>query len=262
MPPDPRRPFPVRTILGLDEAGRGAAVGPLVVAGVVLDSRKAGALTRRGVRDSKRLGSGKAGRKRRRALAGHIRRLAERVAIRVYEAAEVDRYTEAGLLNALERRAAREMLAEVGPVDRVIADGERLFQALAARSPGFEAVNDGESRHVAVAAASVIAKDRRDALFSRISRGHATEDDWLCGGGYVNAATAAFLRRHHSRTGGLPKETRLSWNWSVIRELARPPDLFRGSADPEVPCSVPPHRKDGGPQGDPLPRRRKKAPVR
>ena len=213
-------------MLGLDEAGRGAALGPMVVAGVVLDPLKAGALTRLGVRDSKRFGAGDAARTHRKALAAHIERLAERIVVRVLDAAEVDRYAEAGDLNVLERRAADEILREAGPVHRVVADGQRLFQALRQRYPHLEAVDDGESHHVAVAAASVIAKDRRDALLETLMEPYLSDYGEVKGGGYVNAATERFLRAYHGRTGTLPAETRRSWNWDVIRELRGAPKLF------------------------------------
>lgn len=219
-------PPPTRRVLGIDEAGRGAVLGPMVVAGVVLDPLKAGALTRLGVRDSKWFGAGEAARTHRRALTAHIERLAERIVIRVLDAGEVDRYTEAGDLNVLERRAADEILREAGPARRVIADGRRLFEALRSHWPHLEAVDHGESREVAVAAASVIAKDRRDALFRKIAEIHAPEYGEIRGGGYVNAATEDFLRRHHRRTGTLPPETRRSWGWDVIRELTAPRTLF------------------------------------
>lgn len=215
-------------MLGLDEAGRGAALGPLVVAGVALDPLKAGALTRLGVRDSKRFGAGDAARTHRKALAWHIERLAECIVVRVLDAGEVDRYAEVGDLNVLERRAADEILSEAGTVHRVVADGRRLFEALQPRYPHLEAVDDGESQHVAVAAASVIAKDHRDGLLDSLMEPYEAEYGEVKGGGYVNAATERFLRAYHGRTGRLPPETRLSWSWDVIRELRGRRGLFSG----------------------------------
>lgn len=215
-------------MLGLDEAGRGAALGPLVVAGVALDPLKAGALTRLGVRDSKRFGAGDAARTHRKALAWHIERLAECIVVRVLDAGEVDRYAEVGDLNVLERRAADEILSEAGTVHRVVADGRRLFEALQPRYPHLEAVDDGESQHVAVAAASVIAKDHRDGLLDSLMEPYEAEYGEVKGGGYVNAATERFLRAYHRRTGRLPPETRLSWSWDVIRELRGRRGLFSG----------------------------------
>src|ERR1700760_4940695 len=49
---------PLRLTLGIDEAGRGPSVGPMVIAAVVLCSRSAAALTRKGLCDSKTYGAG------------------------------------------------------------------------------------------------------------------------------------------------------------------------------------------------------------
>ena len=42
-------------ILGVDEAGRGSVLGPLVIAGVVVPQKMEKVLDRMGVKDSKRL---------------------------------------------------------------------------------------------------------------------------------------------------------------------------------------------------------------
>lgn len=219
-----------RLVLGLDEAGRGPVLGPLVVAGVALDLRGASALRRRGVKDSKHFGIGEEARERRRELADAVQRLAFRVVVRVLPAAEVDRYTEGQGLNVLERLAADRILAEAGPVRRIVADGQSVFGPLTRRYPHLEAFDRGEARHVSVAAASIVAKTRRDDLFAVIAARYAEEFGEVKGGGYVNAETEDFLRRFHARRGRLPEETRFSWKWPVLRELSGQPALFGGSA--------------------------------
>ena len=72
---------------------------------------------------------------------------------------------------------------------------------------------------MAVAAASVIAKDRRDAELARIMKRYLPDYGEVKGGGYGNVYTERFLRAYHERTGELPPETRLTWHWKVIREL-------------------------------------------
>ncbi len=225
-------------VLGIDEAGRGPAIGPLVVAAVLLHPRRAGALTRLGVRDSKHFGAGGPAAGRRGRLASHVERLAEWVGVRVLPAEEVDRRTMAGELNLLEREAARSLLVEI-PENRaprrILADGEKVFGSLAAEIPGMEAMDRAESRHVAVAAASIVAKVRRDRLFAelleRIRSGYRERygEDFgpVHGAGYVNEGTGEFLRRYHQRTGSLPPGTRHAWGWSVIRELSPRRSLFR-----------------------------------
>ncbi len=215
MPPAPRP----RLVLGIDEAGRGPVLGPLVVAAVALRPQRAGALTRCGVRDSKTFGAGPDARARRAELAARIHRLADAVAVEVCDHAEVDLYTARGLLNELERRAARALIAQSPPARRIVADGVQVFGSLRAEYRHLEAFDRGESAHVAVAAASIVAKHHRDEIFAGIAARYAEEFGEVRGGGYVNARTAAFLRRYHERYACLPPETRRSWEWSVLLEL-------------------------------------------
>ena len=214
-------------VLGIDEAGRGPVLGPMVVAGVVLKPQAASALTRRGVTDSKDFGAGVKARARRSELAEHVFRLAEDVQVEVYDHAEVDRYCDQGLLNELERKAASNIIERTVPVKRIVADGEKVFGLLRRRYAHLRALDFGEQHHVAVAAASIVAKVRRDALFGDIAARYDAEFGPIRGGGYVNAATADFLRRYHERYQRLPDETRRSWNWKVLTDLEpRPLPLF------------------------------------
>jgi ribonuclease HII len=214
-------------ILGIDEAGRGPVLGPMVVAGVALKCQAASALTRRGVMDSKAFGVGEEARAKREALAGHIRRLAAGVEVEVFGHEEVDRYTEEGRLNELERRAASAIIGRCPSVKRIVADGAKVFGLLRQIHPHLEARDFGEQVHVAVAAASIVAKDLRDTLFDAIAARYHDEFGPIRGGGYVNAATADFLRRYHARYRRLPDETRRSWGWKVLLELEpRPLPLF------------------------------------
>lgn len=218
-------------ILGIDEAGRGPVLGPLVVAGVVLRPQCAAALTRRGVSDSKDFGAGSEARWKRSELAAHVRRLAEYVSVEVFDHREVDRHAADGLLNELERRAARRIIAQAPAVRRIIADGRRLFGVLHHEYPHLEAHDFAETVHVAVAAASIIAKDMRDRLFEEIAERYRREFGEIRGGGYVNAATAEFLRRYHDRYRKLPPETRRSWGWKVLAELDPAPLPLFDSVD-------------------------------
>lgn len=241
-------------ILGIDEAGRGPVLGPLVVAGVVLRPQRAAALTRRGVCDSKEFGAGEEARRLRAELASHIHRLADAVEVEVFDHLEVDRFADLGLLNELERRAARNIIArcELGVVfagphgsgrprklRRIVADGARVFGTLRREFSLLEAHDFGETIHVAVAAASIVAKDLRDRLFQEIASRYREEFGEIRGGGYVNAATAAFLRSYHERYGVLPPETRRSWGWRLLADLDPAPlPLFEGVEESAPRASV------------------------
>ncbi len=197
--------------LGIDEAGRGPVLGPLVMAGVVLRPRKAASLTRAGVTDSKAFGAGPDAHERRSELAVKVRELAESVVVRVIDVAEIDRRVHQHQLNHLEREYAAEIIAASAPADKIYADGERMFAALAETFPQLFAKDRAEEVHVAVAAASIVAKTRRDELFGCIARRYAPSFGPIAGGGYDNAHTHAFLRAYVDRHGRLPPEARQSW---------------------------------------------------
>jgi len=212
-------------VLGVDEAGRGPIVGPMVMAAVALSPRAAAALTRLGVADSKAF-AGPTAREERAALVPRILAVADHVTLRVIDVEEIDEACAQSGLNRLEQRVAAHMIERAPPCRRIVCDGARLFGPLRARYAMLEAHNDGESVHVAVAAASIIAKVRRDEIFAAIWQRYTR----LCelpdlprGGGYLNDATRDFLRRVVARLGALPPEGRQSWPWDFIEDVSLRP---------------------------------------
>jgi ribonuclease HII len=196
--------------LGVDEAGRGPAIGPLVLAICVLDTAAARKLTRAGLTDSKAF-VGPDAHAARAALAAEVRAVARHHAVAVVDVATVDARVFRGELNALEREVARGLIEAAPAVDVIIADGARMFAPLTATFPNLQARDRAESAHAAVAAASVLAKTARDEAFARIAARYEPEYGPLRGGGYVNDATRAFLVAFARRHGRLPDEARRSW---------------------------------------------------
>ncbi|MCP4445866.1 MAG: hypothetical protein GY811_11060 [Myxococcales bacterium] len=218
--------------LGIDEAGRGPVLGQMVLAAVVLDSKTAAALTRAGLADSKSYGSGKKAKRIRAELAAKVEELALFVAVEVVDVAEVDRRVRLSELNLLERECAARMIEKAPTVDRIVADGDRLFRPMQSRYPHLEALNNGESAHASVAAASVVAKTRRDELFALIQKRYEPEFGRFEGGGYVNATTTKFLQAYAEQHLGIPPEARLSWPFEYLRDiLGDNVDRIRASQD-------------------------------
>jgi ribonuclease HII len=204
----------VHLVLGLDEAGRGPILGPMVLAGVLLRPARSSALRKAGVVDSKKF-VGPEAHTRRTELARRIRELADAVEIRVACNLTIDARVAKNQLNHLERELAGDIIRSCPPARRIIADGARMFAPLRAEFAAFESHDRGESVHVAVAAASIVAKAERDALFLAIARRYEPEFGPIKGGGYENAGTRAFLAAYAERHGKLPPETRLSWGGST-----------------------------------------------
>ena len=142
-------------VAGLDEVGRGALAGPVVVAAVIF----APATHLEGLRDSKALSPA-----RREKLAVVIREVARAWAIGVSDAALVDR------VNVLEATlvAMRDALGQLAPApDLLLLDALRL--------PGTtipqRRLVQGDRISASIAAASILAKverDRRMVEFARI----------------------------------------------------------------------------------------------
>lgn len=208
---------------GADEAGRGPILGPMVIAVVALDRSAAISLRRRGVTDSKSFGMGDDARARRAELAACIRERALVHAFTVVGVDEIDRHVYRGLLNALERKVVHDLLVQLGvcEADRIVCDGRLLFTPLRKVFGQLEAYDNGESEHVSVAAASIVAKDARDRAFAEIAARYEADFGKVTGGGYLNAGTRKFLDAYAAKHGGLPPEARRSWGAEKIVDEQR-----------------------------------------
>ncbi len=198
----------VATVLGVDEAGRGAVLGPLVVAGVCLEEGELARLSELGVRDSKTVPRG-----RRRTLVRAIARSGARGRVVVVPAGTVDREN----LTSLEREAVLVLIRDLDP-RRVVVDTPvgppaiRGFRdSLASRSgiprDAIAVVPRADRDHPAVAAASLLAKVVRDAYV--VSLRHEYGD---FGWGYPGEAKVqALLAAWCAEGGALPPICRTRW---------------------------------------------------
>ncbi len=200
-------------VIGVDEAGRGPILGPMALAAVAVDEAGVRELERLGVQDSKRFGAGARAKLRRAELAAAIEELAVDARCVLVTVAAIDRRTLRGELNHLEREVAAKLLEAIdaGDDDRIICDGARLFAPLCRRYPQLQAIDRGESAHVSVAAASILAKHARDQAFAAIAARYEPEFGELRGGGYINEPTRRFLAEYRARYDDLPPEARRSW---------------------------------------------------
>jgi ribonuclease HII len=146
-------------IAGVDEAGRGPLAGPVYAAAVILDPARPIA----GLRDSKQLS---APRRAELALLIRARALAWRVAWADVE--EIDALNILGATLLAMRRAVLGLAVRPG---LVLVDGNRLPQ-LADCCGRAEAVVKGDALVAAISAASILAKEARDALMPGLERAY------------------------------------------------------------------------------------------
>ncbi|NUW32716.1 ribonuclease HII [Nonomuraea sp. SMC257] len=138
----------VSTVAGVDEVGRGAWAGPVTVCAVVTDLSEPPA----GLTDSKQLTPA-----RRETLAAEVREWAAGIAFGDATHEEID---AVGMTEALRRAARRALDALPVRPGAVILDGSHDY--IGAPWPVRLEVR-GDAASVSVAAASVLAKVRRDA---------------------------------------------------------------------------------------------------
>ncbi|MEL6247277.1 MAG: ribonuclease HII [Cyanobacteria bacterium J06627_15] len=144
-------------VAGVDEVGRGALFGPVVAAAVMLTPEQATQLAAAGVTDSKRLRP-----RQRTALARQIQTVAIDCRVAYASVREIDR------LNILQASllAMRRSIERLSPAPtRCLIDGNQLVPGLAIEQ---EAWVKGDTRSVAIAAASIAAKVWRDTLIIRL----------------------------------------------------------------------------------------------
>jgi ribonuclease HII len=194
---------------GVDEAGRGSIIGPLVVAGVSIRESKIARLTEMGVRDSKALTP-----KARARLFGQIMKVADSVCIRKVNPVEVD---DSVLLRGLNRLEARVMAAVINDIraDEVYVDccdinPERYKDYIGQHlkcSPKVHSMHHADAINVVVSAASIIAKITRDEEIKRIRSKYRS-----IGSGYPSDdRTMRFIRRYVAKNGSAPEFARKSW---------------------------------------------------
>ena len=214
-------------IAGVDDAGRGPIIGPLVIAGVSIDKRDLPRLRDLGVKDSKMLSP-----HRREQLAVEIRKLVLKCHVESLSPAEIDKVVETGgklrRLNRLEAQTMAKVIAALKPdiayVDAsdVLADRfkEHILENL---SFGVEVVSEHKAdvKYPVVSAASIIAKVERDRAIEKLREKHANIGD--IGSGYASdPKTIKFLERWYATFRSYPEFVRKSWK--PVKEL-------KGNAD-------------------------------
>lgn len=199
-------------ICGLDEAGRGPVLGPLVIAGVTFkdDSR----LSEFGIRDSKQLTPS-----RRETLAKKIKEIAEDYEILIISASDIDDMRKVMTLNEIEVHAFSKVIKKLKPdicyVDAVDVNDQRFGRDLLLNlsiKPEIISKHKADEIYPIVGAASILAKTRRDEEVKKIGRQLEKKLNMALGSGYpADPITQQFLRTWVKQFGKLPPHTRHSW---------------------------------------------------
>jgi len=203
-------------IAGVDDAGRGPIIGPLVIAGVLMDEKDLPKLKELGVKDSKMLSP-----HRREELSIEIRRYALKYHAVSLSPAEIDNVVETGRklhrLNRLEAHTMAKVIdtlrPEVAYVDASDVNADRFREHIEEKLDfrvRIVSEHKADVKYPIVSAASIIAKVERDLAIQELREKYAELGD--LGSGYASdPTTIEFLEKWVARYGEYPESVRKSW---------------------------------------------------
>jgi ribonuclease HII len=202
-------------ICGVDEAGRGPVIGPLVIAGVTFQNDIE--LKENGVKDSKKLSAS-----RRRVLAEKIKELADNFEVIKISAQDIDDMRRVMTLNEIEVNVFSKVIEKLKPdicyVDAADVKDERFGKDILSKltfKPEIISKHKADNIYPIVGAASIIAKTTRDHEISIIEHNLRKKLDISMGRGYpADPITQNFLKEWLHEFGELPPYTRHSWKTS------------------------------------------------
>jgi ribonuclease HII len=200
-------------VAGVDEAGRGCVIGPLVVAGVAVKTENLNLLTDLGVKDSKLLTT-----KKREALYPEIIKLTEKHHIIKVPPAQIDKVVRSSrTLHKLNRLEAQTMakIIEILRPDQAYVDaadvveqrfGNHISELLRFKT-NVVSEHKADRTYPIVSAASIIAKVERDGEIAKLKVKYGD-----FGSGYLtDDKTMVFLKRLLDTNGDYPSCVRKSW---------------------------------------------------
>ena len=200
-------------VCGVDDAGRGPVIGPLVVAGIAVEERKIDGLRMLGVKDSKMLLA-----TARTRMSKEIPGLVDDYHVVEIAAADLDRIVNRApkfqRLNLLEAKAMAEVIEKLKPdvayVDSSDTRTERFKNNILdclSFAPRIVSEHKADINYPVVSAASIIAKVHRDGRIDEIRQEYGE-----VGSGYAHdPITCRFLRDYYREHGDFPPIVRRSW---------------------------------------------------
>ncbi len=201
-------------VLGIDEAGRGPVIGPLIVAGAMINEGEEDSLE--GSKDSKLLSHPK-----RLELDKKIKKNAEYLIIEV-SPKEIDETLNSDDLNLnwLEAHKQAEIINNLKP-DKAIIDcpspnckkyEEYLRNLLENKKIILVVEHKADLKYITCSAASILAKVRREQEMDKIKKQYGD-----CGPGYpANLKTKQFLKENWEKYPEIFRQT-----WSTFKNQAK-----------------------------------------
>ncbi len=194
-------------ICGIDDAGRGSMLGPLVIAGISIDKKNLRKLSSLGVKDSKKLSP-----KLREHLYKKIIKLVDDYYITKIPPKSIDASVRKHHLNNLEAKYMAKVVSklnsDISYVDSCDVNPTRFGKEISKLSDNhkIKSYHHADSRFVVVSAASILAKVTRDRAIEKLRKNHNL------GSGYPSdSITVKFVTKYYKIHHVMPSFVRKSW---------------------------------------------------
>ncbi len=194
-------------VCGVDDAGRGPMLGPLVIAGISLEKKNIKKLSALGVKDSKKLSP-----KLREHLYKKIIEIVDDYYIVKISPKSIDASVKKHCLNGLEAKYMAKVVSKLDPdvsyVDSCDVNPTRFGREISTLSNNhkIKSFHRADSRFVVVSAASILAKVARDKAIMKLRKEHNL------GSGYPSdSVTIKFVTKYYKKNHEMPKFVRKSW---------------------------------------------------
>ncbi|NHH97964.1 Ribonuclease HII [Candidatus Nitrosotalea sp. FS] len=194
-------------VCGVDDAGRGSVLGPLVIAGISIEQKNIKQLVKIGVKDSKQLSP-----QLREKLYEQILSLVEGYHVAKIPPKTIDKSVSKNLLNQLEAnymaKVIKKLQANSSYVDSCDVNPKRfgLYISNLAKTGKIISSHHADRKYPVVSAASIIAKVNRDREIEKLRKNHNL------GSGYPSdPKTMRFIKEWVSQNGDVPVFVRKSW---------------------------------------------------
>ena len=194
-------------ICGVDDAGRGSMIGPMVIAGISIEKKNIPKLRKLGVRDSKKLSP-----KKRELLYKEIINIVDDYHVIRIPPKTIDKYVFEHNLNHLEAKKMAAVIthlkSEISYVDSCDVNATRFGREISdlSNKSKVRSYHYADSRFVVVSAASIIAKVSRDRSIARLNK------NYEFGSGYPSDKKSVnFVKKLVSAKKPLPSSVRKSW---------------------------------------------------
>ena len=201
-------------VCGVDEAGRGSMLGPLVVAGITISRTKINLLKKLGVRDSKKLSH---------AAREHLYKKIIEVVDAYYVVrippGIIDKSVSTHSLNHLEAKYMAKVISKLSPstafVDSCDVNSKRFGKEISKLTTNtkIRSYHHADSKFITVSAASILAKVSRDRAIARLAK------KYDIGSGYPSdPKTKIFVKKSIRKNQDL---TFLRKSWKPVQILMK-----------------------------------------